>query len=292
MRWMWKCGQANVGAEPPNIAKEVDAAQAGTAGRPPGRKPHYRRRSGRPPASAPDGSTRRKGRPRGPSQRSVLLDLDPGAGFLELSLDLVGLLLRDAFLDGVRSSVDEALGLLQAQPRDRADDLDHLDLLVAGTGEHHVEGSLLLLRAGAVATGRSPGRGHRNGSGGGHAPLLLELVLQPDEVEHVHAAELLDELVGISLRRHLLPPLLTRPKPARPLPTALRTALRLLRLIPPPAPRPAARALVPVLLRAPVPAVTPAAALCVRPARRRGSVAARRTGRPRSTAAPPRLQPA
>src|SRR5947199_8625568 len=108
--------------------KQVDGAQGGTAGRPPGRKPHYRRRSGRPPASAPDGSTRRKGRPRGPSQRSVLLDLDPGAGFLELSLDLVGLLLRDAFLDGVRSSVDAVLGLLQAQPRARAADLDHLGL--------------------------------------------------------------------------------------------------------------------------------------------------------------------
>src|ERR1041384_1655126 len=82
-----------------------------------------------------------------------LLDLDAGAGFFELALDLVGLVLRDAFLDGVRGAVDQVLGLLQAQARDRADDLDHLDLLFAGAGEDDVEGGLLL-RRGAVAAGR------------------------------------------------------------------------------------------------------------------------------------------
>src|SRR5206468_1426743 len=177
---------------------------------------------------------------------------------LELRLDLVGLLLRNAFLDRVRRAVDEVLGLLQAEARDRADDLDRLDLLVAGVREHDVEGGLLLLGAGAVARGRSAGCGHCHGSGGGHAPLLLELVLQLDEVEHGHATELLDELVGISLRRHLLPPLRTLP-PARlprPLPTALRVALR---LVPPPALRPAALRL-PQAPRPPAPAPAPAVA--------------------------------
>src|SRR6266550_5112006 len=76
---------------------------------------------------------------------ACLLDLDLRAGLFELRLDLIGLLLRNAFLDRVRRSVDKVLGLLQAEARDRADDLDRLDLLVAGVREHDVEGGLLLL---------------------------------------------------------------------------------------------------------------------------------------------------
>src|SRR5689334_14489178 len=43
-----------------------------------------------------------------------LLELDGGAGLLELLLELVGLVALDAFLDGLRGLVDEGLGLLQA----------------------------------------------------------------------------------------------------------------------------------------------------------------------------------
>src|SRR5262245_13837560 len=75
------------------------------------------------------------GRLRNAHLRAELLDLDRGARLFELRLDLVGLLLGHALLDGVRRAVDEVLGLLQAQARDRPDDLDHLDLLVARTGE-------------------------------------------------------------------------------------------------------------------------------------------------------------
>ena len=60
-----------------------------------------------------------------------LLELDRGAGLFELALDLVGLLLVHALLDGLGARVDEVLGLLEAEAGDRADDLDHLDLLSA-----------------------------------------------------------------------------------------------------------------------------------------------------------------
>src|SRR3954469_23835631 len=85
------------------------------------------------------------------SRRSELLDLDGGAGLLELALELVGLLALDALLDGLRGLVDERLGLLEAQAGGRADDLDDLDLLVAGAGQDDVDrGRDLLLGAAAV----------------------------------------------------------------------------------------------------------------------------------------------
>src|SRR5262245_58657470 len=82
--------------------------------------------------------------PAGDPQRSErsgteLLDLDRGAGLLELGLQLVGLLALDALLDGLRRLVDQRLGLLEAEAGGRADDLDDLDLLVAGAGEDDVE---------------------------------------------------------------------------------------------------------------------------------------------------------
>src|SRR5215207_8023509 len=60
---------------------------------------------------------------------AALLDLDGGAGLLELVLELVGLLALDALLDGLGRLVDERLGLLETEAGGRADDLDDLDLL-------------------------------------------------------------------------------------------------------------------------------------------------------------------
>src|SRR5436305_9946115 len=120
---------------------------------------------------------------------AVLLDLDRGAGLFELGLDRVGLVLGDALLDRLRRRVDEVLRLFEAEPGEGADDLDHLDLLAAGGREDDVERRLLLGRARAVAAARGRARGDRNRSGGGDAPLLLDLVLQLDELEHCHTAQ-------------------------------------------------------------------------------------------------------
>src|SRR3954452_10079479 len=104
-----------------------------------------------------------------------LLDLDARAGLLEVGLELVGLVALDALLDGPGRLVHERLGLLEPEAGRRADDLDDLDLLVAGAGEDDVEDGLLLLRrAGAVAArGSAAGRGRRGHGRRGHAELLL-----------------------------------------------------------------------------------------------------------------------
>src|SRR5689334_16770930 len=69
-----------------------------------------------------------------------LLELDAAAGLLELAPELLGLVALDAFLDRLRRLVDEGLRLLEAEAGRRADDLDDLDLLVAGSRQDDVDG--------------------------------------------------------------------------------------------------------------------------------------------------------
>src|SRR3954467_8983027 len=88
-----------------------------------------------------------------------LLDLDARAGLLELGLELVGLVALAALLDGLGRLVGERPGLLDAPARDGADDLDHLDLLVARGGDDDVDGARLLLGSGAVAVACAGPRG-------------------------------------------------------------------------------------------------------------------------------------
>src|SRR5579875_2569213 len=77
-----------------------------------------------------------------PSRR--LLQLDARARLLKLGLEPIGLVAVDALLDRLGRLVDQRLGLLQPEAGGGPHDLDHLDLLVAGGGQHHVEGALLL----------------------------------------------------------------------------------------------------------------------------------------------------
>src|SRR5687768_16149060 len=102
-----------------------------------------------------------------------LLQLDAPAGLLEVALELLALLAVDALLDRLGGLVHQRLGFLEAEARGGADDLDDLDLLVAGAGEHHVDRGGLFLDGSAVATGSGRGRCGRGDRGGGHAELLL-----------------------------------------------------------------------------------------------------------------------
>src|SRR3954467_2182815 len=90
--------------------------------------------------------------------------------------------------------VDERLGLLEPEPGRRANGLDDLDLLVAGSGEHDVDrGRLLLRRLRAVPCRR------RSGSRNGRrrdAELLLERLDALRELEHGDALQLVDPLLG------------------------------------------------------------------------------------------------
>src|SRR5439155_15228255 len=115
----------------------------------------------------------------------------------------VGLLAVDALLDRVGRSVDEVLGLLEAEAGDRADDLDHLDLLVAGAGEDDIERGLLLGSGAVAARGRSSARGgDRNRGSGRDPPLVLDLLLQLDQLEDGHLPQLIEQLVNSSGCHH------------------------------------------------------------------------------------------
>src|SRR4051812_35513954 len=129
-------------------------------------------------------------------RRGLLLDLDARARLLEVGLELVGLILLEALLDGPGGLVHECLGLLEAEAGRRADDLDDLDLLVARAGEHDVERRLLLLGLRGLAA--TAGAGRRRGGYGrrGDAELLLEGLDALGELEHRDALELVDPLLG------------------------------------------------------------------------------------------------
>src|SRR5512147_2124618 len=75
-----------------------------------------------------------------------LLDVDLGAGFFELLLDLGGLVLRDAFLDRLGRALDEILGFLEADAGHFADHLDRVDLVAARVGQDDRELGLLFSR--------------------------------------------------------------------------------------------------------------------------------------------------
>ena len=93
------------------------------------------------------------------------LELDGGAGFFQLGLRLVGVLLLGTFQNGLGGVVDQSLGVGQAQVGDGANGLDDLDLLVANAGEDDVELGLLLL-------GRCGGTG---GGGNGSSTRVISL---------------------------------------------------------------------------------------------------------------------
>src|SRR5687768_7288660 len=85
------------------------------------------------------------------------LDGDGGAGGLEGLLGLVRGLLVGLLQDRLRGTLDEVLGLLEAEARERTDLLDDLDLLVAGGLEDDVELVLVGSGAGGVTTGSGGG---------------------------------------------------------------------------------------------------------------------------------------
>src|SRR5690349_10011479 len=151
-------------------------------------------------AGPTDGRTRLRGDAGAPASRDGSLELDGGAGALELLLGLLGRSLVDVLEDGLRGAVDEVLGLLEAEARERADLLDDLDLLVARGGEDDVEGVLLVLGGGVATTGGGGARsGNGNGGSGGDVERLLELLDELGELDEGHLLEGVKELVGAEL---------------------------------------------------------------------------------------------
>ena len=108
-----------------------------------------------------------------------LLDLDLCASFLELGGDLLGFVLGDAFLEVLRSAVDEFLGFLQAQAGQSTDDLDDSDLVGASGLQNDVELSLLYLSSSSAGSGSSDSSGS-----GGNAEFLFQSVDQLSQFQN------------------------------------------------------------------------------------------------------------
>src|SRR6185503_2105031 len=119
--------------------------------------------------------------------------LDGAAGLLELALELLALVAVHALLDGLGRLVHEGLRLLEAEAGGGTDDLDHLDLLVTGTGEDDVDRRRLLLGGGTVTGAPGGRRGSRHG-GRGHTKFLLERLYQLGQLENRHLLDLIDQL--------------------------------------------------------------------------------------------------
>src|SRR6266508_150676 len=129
----------------------------------------------------------------------ALLEGDGGAGALDLLLGLRGRLLGDLLQDALRGTVDQVLGLLEAQAGQRSHLLDDLDLLVTGSLEDDVE--LVLLLGGRGLTGTGTRCGNRGDRGrGGDVEGLLELLDELRELEQRHLLERVEQVVARQLR--------------------------------------------------------------------------------------------
>src|SRR5229473_6146410 len=125
--------------------------------------------------------------------RRSLLDSSLCAGVLELLLDGLGVRLRNAFLDGRRSTFDQVLRFLQAQPRDFADDLDDADFVGAELGHRHGEFGLSFRRR-----SRSRGaarRSSRYGSSRRDVELLFHVGNQFDHIHDGHLGNRIENFV-------------------------------------------------------------------------------------------------
>ena len=90
-------------------------------------------------------------------KRVELLEGNSSASLFELGLDFLSLVLGNAFLDSLRSILDNFLGFLEAETGDLADNLDDSDLVVAEALEDDVELGLLLSSSSASSGGAPKG---------------------------------------------------------------------------------------------------------------------------------------
>ncbi len=102
----------------------------------------------------------------------MLLNLNFSTCLLELSLNLLGLLLGDTLLNGLGSTVNECLCIAQRQAGDILNGLDNLELSLTGVLQDNVERRLLGCSSLACA---SSGSSNSNScSSGLNSVLLLE----------------------------------------------------------------------------------------------------------------------
>src|SRR4051794_25158888 len=140
----------------------------------------------------------------GLSSRAGLLQGNRRAGLFESGLALFGGLLGDTLQDSLGCTIDDGLGLAEAERGELADDLDDLDLLVAGSLEHDVECRLLLDLFGGGGTGGSRA-GNGDGRRGGDLEGLLELLDELRQLDERELLERVEKLLSAELCHDLSP---------------------------------------------------------------------------------------
>ena len=95
---------------------------------------------------------------------SRLLHLNGGAGIHEFLPDRLGFVLVDAFLYGLRGSVDQVLGFFQAQTGHFTYDLDNIDFIGAYGRKNHRKLGFLFHRGSRRAACRAASPARMNAS--------------------------------------------------------------------------------------------------------------------------------
>src|SRR5690606_29793071 len=124
----------------------------------------------------------------------------------ELRLGGLSGLLVGALENRLRGAVNERLRVAEAERGELADDLDDLDLLVAGSLEDDVELRLLLLGSGVAATRGGRARsGNRDRSRSRDVEGLLEGLHELAELDEGELLERVEQLLGAELRHDVSP---------------------------------------------------------------------------------------
>ena len=98
-----------------------------------------------------------------------LLQFNLSTGSFQLSLDFFGFSLRSAFLNSLRSTVNQVFGFFQTQRGNAADFLNNVNFVSAGFNEDNVEFGLFFSCGSSTAGSRSS-----NGSSRRNAPLFFQ----------------------------------------------------------------------------------------------------------------------
>ena len=120
-----------------------------------------------------------------------LLNFDFCASLGELLADCVSVILGNAFLNSLRSVVNNFLSFLQAQASDLTDNLNDSDLVAASALQHDVKLGLLFSSR-SSASNRSSSNSNRSSSGS--AELLFESLNELGELQNGECLNIFNQL--------------------------------------------------------------------------------------------------
>ena len=109
-----------------------------------------------------------------------LLNFNGSAGLGKSSLDLLSLVLGNAFLNGLGCALNQILSVLQAQTGDLANSLDNVQLVSTKACQNNVELGLLF-SSGSSCTGSG---NNAYGSSSGYAELLFNCLYKVSELKN------------------------------------------------------------------------------------------------------------